>query len=486
MPYKIIGGKATHTEYSSEEVFARINNENIRFVDLQFTGLTGRFHHTTISANTFTQDQMEDGLPKLDGSSIVGFASIEDSDLILKPDPATFAIIPWSSNRNTARLLCDVFWGGGRGRLEFDPRGISQNAEKYLTKQGFDYSFWGPEVEFFVFDKIHWDVLTPYKGQSYSIESKEAPWSQEGDGYPMGLQEGYYPSTPSDTLTPYRNDCVEILNEDFGIICDNHHHEVATAGQCEIDIKYDYLTNAADGAQTYKYVVRNVAQKHSKIATMMPKPISMDSGSGMHTNVSLWKDNKNSFFDPDDADELSQTGRYFCGGVINHARALTAITNPTTNSYHRLVPGYEAPVYIAWSTGNRSATIRIPAHFKGEKYSYLKRLEYRVPDPSSNPYLVFSAVLAAGLDGIKNKLDPGDPIHEDIYKMSKTERKKKGIDVLPANLGEALDELDSDRKFLEPIFKNVVLDRIIELERRDQKEISLRPHPHEFYLYFDV
>ena len=486
MPYKIIGGKATHTEYSSEEVFARINNENIRFVDLQFTGLTGRFHHTTISANTFTQDQMEDGLPKLDGSSIVGFASIEDSDLILKPDPATFAIIPWSSNRNTARLLCDVFWGGGRGRLEFDPRGISQNAEKYLTKQGFDYSFWGPEVEFFVFDKIHWDVLTPYKGQSYSIESKEAPWSQEGTGYPMGLQEGYYPSTPSDTLTPYRNDCVEILNEDFGIICDNHHHEVATAGQCEIDIKYDYLTNAADGAQTYKYVVRNVAQKHSKIATMMPKPISMDSGSGMHTNVSLWKDNKNSFFDPDDADELSQTGRYFCGGVINHARALTAITNPTTNSYHRLVPGYEAPVYIAWSTGNRSATIRIPAHFKGEKYSYLKRLEYRVPDPSSNPYLVFSAVLAAGLDGIKNKLDPGDPIHEDIYKMSKTERKKKGIDILPANLGEALDELDSDRKFLEPIFKNVVLDRIIELERRDQKEISLRPHPHEFYLYFDV
>tara|TARA_Y100001951_G_scaffold103372_1_gene112096 strand:+ start:179 stop:1639 length:1461 start_codon:yes stop_codon:yes gene_type:complete len=486
LPYKIIGGKATHTEYSSEEVFARINNENIRFVDLQFTGLTGRFHHTTISANTFTQDQMEDGLPKLDGSSIVGFASIEDSDLILKPDPATFAIIPWSSNRNTARLLCDVFWGGERGRLEFDPRGISQNAEKYLTKQGFDYSFWGPEVEFFVFDKIHWDVLTPYKGQSYSIESKEAPWSQEGTGYPMGLQEGYYPSTPSDTLTPYRNDCVEILNEDFGIICDNHHHEVATAGQCEIDIKYDYLTNAADGAQTYKYVVRNVAQKHSKIATMMPKPISMDSGSGMHTNVSLWKDNKNSFFDPDDADELSQTGRYFCGGVINHARALTAITNPTTNSYHRLVPGYEAPVYIAWSTGNRSATIRIPAHFKGEKYSYLKRLEYRVPDPSSNPYLVFSAVLAAGLDGIKNKLDPGDPIHEDIYKMSKTERKKKGIDILPANLGEALDELDSDRKFLEPIFKNVVLDRIIELERRDQKEISLRPHPHEFYLYFDV
>ena len=482
----MIGGKATHIKYSPEEVFAKINQDEISFIDLQFTGLTGRFHHTTISANTFTPDQMEDGLPKLDGSSIVGFASIEDSDLILKPDPSTYSLIPWASDKKTARLLCDVYWGGGRGRLDFDPRGISQNAEKFLESQGFDYSLWGPEVEFFVFDKIHWDVLTPYKGQSYSIESKEAPWSQDGNGYPMGLQEGYYPSTPSDTLTPYRNECVSVLNDNFGIICDNHHHEVATAGQCEIDIKYDFLTNAADGAQTYKYVVRNVAQQFGKIATMMPKPISMDSGSGMHTNVSLWKNKENAFFDKDDKDELSQAGRYFCGGVINHARALTAITNPTTNSYHRLVPGYEAPVYIAWSTGNRSATIRIPAHFKGEKYAYLKRLEYRVPDPASNPYLVFPAVLAAGLDGIKNKTEPGDPIHEDIYKMSKSERKKHGIDILPANLGEALDELESDKKFLEPIFSPKVINRIIDLERRDQKEIAIRPHPHEFYLYFDV
>jgi len=482
----MIGGKATHVKYSPEEVFAKINQDEVSFIDLQFTGLTGRFHHTTISANTFTQDQMADGLPKLDGSSIVGFASIEDSDLILKPDPSTYSLIPWASDKKTARLLCDVYWGGGRGRLEYDPRGISQNAEKFLETQGFDYSLWGPEVEFFVFDKIHWDVLTPYKGQSYSIESKEAPWNQDGNGYPMGLQEGYYPSTPSDTLTPYRNECVSVLNDNFGIICDNHHHEVATAGQCEIDIKYDFLTNAADGAQTYKYVVRNVAQQFGKIATMMPKPISMDSGSGMHTNVSLWKNKENAFFDKDDKDELSQAGRYFCGGVINHARALTAITNPTTNSYHRLVPGYEAPVYIAWSTGNRSATIRIPAHFKGEKYSYLKRLEYRVPDPASNPYLVFPAVLAAGLDGIKNKTEPGDPIREDIYKMSKSERTKHGIDVLPANLGEALDELESDKKFLESIFSPKVINRIIDLERRDQKEISIRPHPHEFYLYFDV
>ena len=486
MPYKVIGGKATHVKYSSDEVFSRIKHEGIKFIDLQFTSLPGRFHHTTISADTFTPEQMEDGLPKLDGSSIVGFTSIHDSDLILKPDPSTFAVIPWIDDKKTARLLCDVYWGGGRGRLENDPRGICQKAEKYVTTQGFDFSTWGPEVEFFVFDKVNWDVLTPYKGQSYSIDSVEAPWSQEGTGYPMGLQEGYYPSTPSDTLTPFRNECVDILNNSFGILCDNHHHEVATAGQCEIVIKYDYMTNAADGAQSYKYVVRNIAQKFGKVATMMPKPISMDSGSGMHTNVSVWKNDQNTFFDESSDLELSQTGRYFCGGIMSHAKALTAITNPTTNSYHRLVPGYEAPVYIAWSSSNRSATIRIPAHFKGQKYAFMKRIEYRVPDPASNPYLVFSAVLAAGLDGIKKKMDPGDPVQEDIYKMSRSERKKRGIDTLPANLGRALDELESDRKFLSPIFSTPVLDKIIDLERRDQREISIRPHPHEFYLYFDV
>ena len=486
MPYQVSHGKAIQVSYSPDEVFSKIQHEDIKFIDLQFTGLTGRFHHTTISALTFTSQQMKDGLPKLDGSSIVGFTTIDDSDLILKPDPNTYAIIPWLTENKTARLLCDVYWGMGRGRLDRDPRGIAQKAEEHLKNQGFDYSAWGPEIEFFVFDKIHWDVLTPYKGQSYSIESEEAPWSQEGTGYPMGLQEGYYPSTPSDTLTPFRNECVDILNSNFGVLCDNHHHEVATAGQCEIDIKYDYLTNAADSAQTYKFVIRNVAKKHGKVATLMPKPISMDSGSGMHTNVSLWKGKKNVFYDPDDKTELSQVGRYFCGGILNHARALSAITNPTTNSYHRLVPGYEAPVYIAWSGSNRSAIVRVPLHFKGPEYAFLKRLEFRAPDPSSNPYLVFASVLSAGLDGIKKKTDPGDEIREDIYKMTKTERATRGIGILPASLGEALDELASDKKFLSPIFVSTVVDKIIELERRDQREISIRPTPHEFYLYFDV
>ena len=482
----MIGGKPTQVRYSADEVFAKIKHDQIKFIDLQFSSLTGRFHHTTISADTFTPDQMQDGLPKLDGSSIVGFTSIDDSDLILKPDPNTYATIPWMVEHKTARLLCDIYWGFGRGRLERDPRGIAQKAEEYVKTQGYDFSSWGPEVEFFVFDKIHWDVLTPYKGQSYSIESIEAPWSQEGTGYPMGLQEGYYPSTPSDTLSSFRSECVDVLIEHFGILCDNHHHEVATAGQCEIDIRYDYLTNAADATQSYKYVIRNIAQKHGKVATMMPKPISMDSGSGMHTNVSLWKNNSNLFFDKDDKEELSQIGRYFCGGILNHARALVAISNPTTNSYHRLVPGYEAPAYIAWSGSNRSAIVRVPQHFKGEKYSYLKRLEFRAPDPSSNPYLVFSAVLAAGLDGLKKKTDPGEQVREDIFKMTRAERKKRGINILPVNLGEALDSLESDRKFLNPIFSNSVIDKIIELERRDQREIAIRPHPHEFYLYFDV
>jgi len=486
LPYKVSNGKALPLTYTSDEVFSKILHEDIKFIDLQFTGLTGRFHHTTISANTFTPQQMQDGLPKLDGSSIVGFTSINDSDLVLVPDPNTFAIIPWLEENKTARLLCDVYWGEGRGRLSRDPRAIAQKAEEYLKTQGFEYSNWGPEVEFFVFDKVHWDVLTPYKGQSYSIESSEAPWSTEGTGYPMGLQEGYYPSTPSDTLTPFRNECVNILNSNFGVLCDNHHHEVATAGQCEIDIRYDRLTNAADSAQTYKFVVRNIAQKYHKVATMMPKPISMDSGSGMHTNVSLWNGKKNVFFDPDEEMELSQTARYFCGGILNHAKGLCAISNPTTNSYHRLVPGYEAPVYLAWSGSNRSAIVRVPRHFKGVGYAFLKRLEFRAPDPSSNPYLVFASVLAAGLDGIKKKSEPGDQIKEDIFKMTKAQRLEKGIGVLPANLGEALDELESDKKFLSPIFDNEVISRIIDLERRDQREISIRPHPHEFYLYFDV
>ena len=261
----------------------------------------------------------------------------------------------------------------------------------------------------------------------------------------------------------------------------------ATAGQCEIDIRYDTLVNAADSVQSYKYIVKNVAKKHDMIATMMPKPIALDNGSGMHVNVSLWKDNKNLFFDADDKyAEVSELARYFGGGVLDHASALAAIVAPTTNSYRRLVPGYEAPVYISWSTGNRSAIIRIPAHYRGEKFSAYKRLEFRAPDPSCNPYLAFSAIMAAGFDGVNKRTSIGDPINEDIFKMTSKRRSELGIKQLPTSLRDACEELRSDREFLKPIFSDDTIDTILEQEIKDYNEVAVRPHPHEFSMYADV
>jgi glutamine synthetase len=329
--------------------------------------------------------------------------------------------------------------------------------------------------------------MTPYQGQSYHIQSREAPWSTDSVGYALRLKEGYLPSAPGDTLMEYRNECVDVLTNNFGIMCDAHHHEVATAGQCEIDIRFDTLVNAADAVQSYKYIVKNIAKKRNMIATMMPKPIALDNGSGMHVNVSLWNKGKNLFYDSaDEYAEMSQTARYFGGGIIEHARALAAIVAPTTNSYRRLVPGYEAPVYVAWSTGNRSAIIRIPAHYKGSKFASLKRIEFRAPDPSCNPYLAFSAVLAAGLDGIRKKKDIGDPVNEDIFKMSPKRRRELGITQLPASLREAYEELESDSAFLKPAFDIETIDRIVAHEEKEHVELAVRPHPHEFSMYADV
>jgi glutamine synthetase len=285
----------------------------------------------------------------------------------------------------------------------------------------------------------------------------------------------------------FRNECVDILSNNFGIVCDAHHHEVATAGQCEIDIRYDTLVNAADSVQSYKYIVKNVAKKHNMIATMMPKPIALDNGSGLHVNISLWNDSTNLFFDQNDEyAEISELARYFCGGILEHSFALAAIVAPTTNSYRRLVPGYEAPVYVAWSTGNRSAIIRIPGHFRGEKFASMKRIEFRAPDPSCNPYLAFSCIVAAGLDGIKKKTSIGDPIDEDIFKMTSKRRRQLGIKQLPTSLLDATESLDSDREFLKPLFDGSVIDRLIEHSTNEYREVTLRPHPHEFSLYADV
>lgn len=488
MPYVVSDGKIEPQVFSEEDVMQKLKDDNIKFLDLQFTGLFGKFHHVTISANMFKKDDFLNGLPKIDGSSIRGFTEIQESDLLVRPDPSTYATIPWIEKDATARLICDIL-SGGEKRQQFsrDPRGIAKKAQNYVSEQGFDVSYWGPEVEFFVFDKLHFNTLTPYHGQSYEITSKEAPWSADGLGYTLKLKEGYLPSAPGDTLMDYRNECVDILSNNFGIICDAHHHEVATAGQCEIDIRYDTLVNAADSVQSYKYIVKNVAKKHNMIATMMPKPIALDNGSGMHVNISLWKDDKNLFFNKEDTyAEMSQDALYFGGGILEHASSLATIVAPSTNSYRRLVPGYEAPVYIAWSTGNRSAIIRIPAHYKGEKFSHMKRLEFRAPDPSCNPYLAFSAIIAAGLDGIKKKISIGAPVDEDIFKMSESKRREHGIKQLPHSLLEAAELLNNDRNFLKPIFDDIVIDKIIDHAIEEYNEIAIRPHPHEFYLYADI
>ena len=488
MPYKVIDGKIEPLAFNADEVMQKLKRDQIKFLDLQFTGLTGRFHHTTMAANMFHDDDFDTGLPKLDGSSIRGFTEIHESDLILRPDPSTYAIIPWIEKDHTARLICDVLRGGSdRDTFPHDPRGIAKRASKYISKQGYDASYWGPEVEFFVFDKLEVNTMTPYQSQTYKITSREAPWSTDSVGYALRLKEGYLPSAPGDTLMDYRNECVDVLSNNFGIVCDTHHHEVATAGQCEIDIRYDTLVNSADSVQSYKYIVKNIAKKHNMIATMMPKPIALDNGSGMHVNVSLWNRGINLFFDSNDKyAEISETARYFGGGVIDHAHALAAIVAPTTNSYRRLVPGYEAPVYVAWSTGNRSAIIRIPAHFKGQKFANMKRIEFRAPDPSCNPYLAFSAIVAAGLDGIKKKKPISDPINEDIFKMTPSRRRDLGIRQLPASLREAYEELKSDKVFLKEIFGDETIDKIIEHEAKDHNEVAVRPHPHEFSMYADV
>ena len=488
MPYRIIEGKIEQQHFSADDIMDKLEKDDIKFIDLQFTGLYGKFHHITIPANMFKKTDFENGLPKVDGSSIRGFTEIHESDLIVRPDPSTYAIIPWIEKYKTCRLICDILRGGSN-RIQFlrDPRGIAKKAEKYVNENGYSLSYWGPEVEFFVFDKLLVDTLTPYHGQSYEIISKEAPWSSDGFGYTINLKEGYLPSAPGDSLIGFRNECVDILSNNFGIVCDAHHHEVATAGQCEIDIRYDTLVSAADSVQSYKYIVKNVAKKHNMIATMMPKPIALDNGSGLHVNISLWNDNTNLFFDQNDEyAEISELARYFCGGILEHSFALAAIVAPTTNSYRRLVPGYEAPVYVAWSTGNRSAIIRIPGHFRGEKFANMKRIEFRAPDPSCNPYLSFSCIVAAGLDGIKKKTSIGDPIDEDIFKMTSKRRRQLGIKQLPTSLIEASEALDSDREFLKPVFDGTVIERLIEHSTNEYREVTLRPHPHEFSLYADV
>jgi len=476
----------SESKKTREDIVAKIATDKIRFLDLQFADLPGRMQHTTICAKRFSQEDIEEGVPKLDGSSIRGFVEINESDLVLKPDPSTFAMVPWMPDHlKTARMICDVYLGFGQGRLNWDPRAIAQRAEQAAKNSGYELSYWGPEVEFFVFDAVHLDNAEPFRSSGYRVESKEAVWNSPGINFPIRFKEGYFPAPPQDTLSEYRSECVTILEDTFGIECDAHHHEVATAGQVEIDLRYSTLVKTADNVMTYKYVAKNVARSRNSIATFMPKPIFMDNASGMHVHVSLWNGTKNLFYDSSDPhSELSQLARYFAGGLMEHGRAISCIVSPTTNSYRRLVPGYEAPVYIGWSRSNRSATVRVPVYKKGSEAS--KRIEYRPPDPSANPYLCFAAMLAAGLDGIKKKIDPGDPVDENIYKLTAQRRRQLGIKELPGSLAEAVECLKSDSGFLEPIFGSTALEKICENALKEDQEVNMRPHPHEFQLYLDI
>ena len=502
MPYVRTAEGLSRKSLSVQDVVNKIKSEDIRFIDLQFTDVPGKLQHVTVPSHTIDADAGTYGIPKLDGSSIRGFTGISESDMLLKPDPNTFVVIPWSDpSKKYARVLCSINWGMGHpvhkgGPLAKDPRGIAQKAEEFLKESGYGYSIWGPELEFFVFDGVTWDVNTPAKGQSYSIRSKEAAWkpggpaTEQGCGkgginVPIRHKEGYFPTTPQDTLMDFRNDATTILEDDFGIMVDAHHHEVATAGQCEINMMYDTLVNQADSAQSFKYVVKNVAHQKGMVATFMPKPLVGDNGSGMHCHQSIWKDGKNIFYDEtDEHSELSQTARYYIGGIMAHTRALACIVAPTTNSYKRLVPGFEAPIYIAWSRSNRSANVRVPVNIKGNEKA--KRIEFRCPDTTANPYLAFPAMLCAGLDGIKNKIDCGNPVDENIYTLSENRKRELNIKSLPRDLAEAADALESDHDFLKPVFDGDLLETILEFARDAHFDVASRTHPHEFQLYFDV
>lgn len=463
------------------DVLGRMKQEGVTWLDLQFVDLVGDLQHISVPTHTIEEDDFERGVGKLDGSSIKGFKEIYESDMLLLPIASTYRKIPWE--KDTGRIFCGVKEVTGT-RFSKDSRHTAENAERVLAQAGFDTSYWGPEAEFFLFDEVHFDVTNPHRGQSYSIGSMEAAWSPTGKGYPISFKGGYYPVPPADTLQDVRRSISDSLQNDFGIPVEAHHHEVATAGQCEINMRFDSLVPMADNLLTFKYVVKNVAYNAGKVATFMPKPMYGDNGSGMHCNQSLWNGGKNQFFDADEKyAQISQNAIYYIGGLIAHGKSLSAFCNPTTNSYRRLVPGYEAPVYLAYSKSNRSACIRIPNYFSNEKS---KRLEYRAPDPTANPYLAFAAMSAAGLDGIKKKMMPPAPVDANIWHMTVAERRAAGIQELPGSLPDALHALEADRAYLKPIFADDLIDSYLTLKYAESNAVGTRPHPYEFELYLNA
>ena len=465
------------------DVMQMVRDNEVRFIDFRFTDTRGKEQHVSVPVSQFSESKFSEG-HAFDGSSIAGWKGIQASDMILMPDADSARLDPFR-DESTLILTCDVIEPSDMKGYDRDPRSLAKRAEAYLKSTGIgDTAYFGPEPEFFIFDSVVWK--TDMSGTMVKISSEEASW-ESGDAYEggnmghrPGVKGGYFPVPPVDSLQDIRS-AMCLAMEEMGVEVEVHHHEVANAGQCEIGTKFNTLTKRADQTQILKYVVHNVAHSYGKTATFMPKPIVGDNGSGMHVHQSIWKDGKNLFAGNGYAG-LSEMALYYIGGIIKHARALNAITNPGTNSYKRLVPGFEAPVMLAYSARNRSASIRIP-YVPSEK---ARRIEVRFPDPSANPYLAFAAMLMAGLDGIQNKIHPGEAADKNLYDLPPEEEAK--IPKVCHSLDQALEALDKDREFLTRggVFTNEMIDAYIELKMEEVTRFRMTTHPVEFEMYYSL
>jgi len=467
-------------------MFKQISDDKIRFVDMKFVDLLGMLQHITFPVEAVEPDIFQKGLG-FDGSSVRGFQKINESDMKLLPDAHTLFRDPFFDDP-TLSVFCDIVDPSGYKPYSRDPRGVAHRAARLAKSLELaDQVFFGPELEFFLFDDVRYDQSTEHG--YYFIDADGAFWNtgQSGGGnlaHRAGQKGAYFAAAPVDQSQNLRSKMSTVLRQ-VGVECDLHHHEVAAAGQNEIGFKFSTLTESADNSIKFKYVIKNVAHRYKKAATFMPKPLFEENGSGMHVHVSLWKDGQNTFYEAGGYADLSQSAVHFIGGLLHHASALCAFVAPTTNSYRRLVPGYEAPMNLVYSQRNRSACIRIPMFATSPS---AKRIEFRTPDPSCNPYLAFAAILMAGLDGIAKEIEPPDPVDEDIYELADTE-KGKSIRRTPGSLEEAIDALDQDHDFLlkEGVFPPDLIETWIDLKRKEEIDyIRLRPHPGEFPLYFNV
>jgi glutamine synthetase len=471
---------------SGKDVIEMIKENGIQVVDYKFMDLPGTLQHLSYHADTLTEKVFESGIG-FDGSSIRGFQAINESDMLLMPDPETAVIDPCCKTP-TLSMFCNIKDPITKKPYSRDARYVAQKAEKFLIESGIaTQSFFGPEAEFFVFDGIRFDQNQ--HSAYYYIDSAEGVWNSGREekpnlGYKPRYKEGYFPCPPTDSLQEFRSQAMLRMRE-MGVVIELHHHEVATAGQGEMGVGVKTLTKAADQITLYKYVLKNIAREHFKVVTFMPKPVFQDNGNGMHCHQSLWKDGAPLFFDEKMSyAHFSQLGLWYIGGLLKHASALLAITSPTTNSYRRLVPGFEAPVNLCYSARNRSAVCRIPTYFDEPK---AKRVEFRAPDATCNPYLAFAAMMMAGMDGILNKINPGEPTDFDLFEASPEKLAK--IRTVPDSLGGALDALEADHDFLLKggVFTDDLLDTYISYKRKKEIDyVRLRPHPAEFQLYFDA